>query len=54
MNKFKNATNAFAALDLDGNKHVSELEFMQALKEFGYENRDRLIFQAPRGALKGL
>lgn len=46
INKFQNATRAFAALDLDGNKNVSESEFMQALKEFGYESRDRLIFQA--------
>jgi len=46
INKFENATRTFAALDLDGNKNVSESEFMQALKEFGYESRDRLIFQA--------
>lgn len=46
INKFQNATRTFAALDLDGNKNVSESEFMQALKEFGYESRDRLIFQA--------
>ncbi|CAK9078719.1 RNA-dependent RNA polymerase 1 (AtRDRP1) (RNA-directed RNA polymerase 1) [Durusdinium trenchii] len=46
INKFQNATQTFAALDLDGNKNVSEGEFMQALKEFGYENRDRIIFQA--------
>ena len=30
-------------------RNVSESEFMQALKEFGYESRDRLIFQALLG-----
>jgi hypothetical protein len=34
---------------LDDVRNVSESEFMQALKEFGYESRDRLIFQASHG-----
>ncbi|CAJ1401094.1 unnamed protein product [Effrenium voratum] len=46
MQKFGNATRTFAALDLDGNKFVSEPEFSQALKEFGYEQRDKLLFHA--------
>mmetsp|Transcript_4417 Transcript_4417/g.10265 ORF Transcript_4417/g.10265 Transcript_4417/m.10265 type:complete len:605 (-) Transcript_4417:189-2003(-) len=46
MQKFGNATRTFAALDLDGNKNVSEGEFMQALKEFGYEQRDKHLFHA--------
>ncbi|CAE7503267.1 unnamed protein product [Symbiodinium natans] len=46
MQKFGNATRTFAALDLDGNKNVSDVEFMQALKEFGYEQRDKHLFHA--------
>ncbi|CAE7365634.1 unnamed protein product [Symbiodinium sp. KB8] len=46
MQKFGNATRTFAVPVRQSDLNVSEVEFLQALKEFGYEQRDKHLFHA--------